>query len=389
MTKLTRIGFVHFGGGMGDLVRVKAVRRFFDDNSIPYKDFSLSHVRAPVNILRELIRPGSLRHLARKCFIDGKHPLLKEINWRVEVRQWESDVKRAANQIAEQIEGLDLLHAETAFAGLVCRRVKQLRGLPYVYDAHGFLSEESKLVGSLEYVRACERWDREVIQDAQTIVVVSEAARDHLETRYGFPRTRTLLCPNGTYSRPSQANYQEPLNIVFAGNFAPYENVMTFVKTAALVASEKVRFVLIGDGAQRNEIFDYVNSQGIDITYLGKKRFERVFDFLGQMQVGFVGYDGEPTPLAHPMKIGDYASCGLPILAAPGAWTDPIKRYGCGVVTTGIQPEQFAAAIETFLNRGRWESMSGNAKKMANEVFPWQLRLRPLGELYGARVGTA
>jgi len=268
------------------------------------------------------------------------------------------------------------------FAGLVCARVKALSGKPYVYDLHGLISEESRLTGSREYSQACKRWEREVVLNADRVIVVTEAIRDYLHHFYEVPLERIVLCPNGSYVNNIKAQFGDPLHVVYGGNFAPYENVMSFVRTAELLASDRVRFVLMGDGAQRNEIFDYINKNAIDVIYLGKKKYEQVFKMFGRMQVGFFGQEGGTPMTGSPIKVLDYASCGLPIIAGPGPWAGPIKRFNCGVIVDEISPEQFAKGIEQFTNPASWEAMSQNAKEMIRELFQWKDVLRPLKDLY-------
>lgn len=373
------VGYLHFGGLMGDAVRINAIRRFFDDNDIPYREIGLAHHRKRVDILRETLSPSGIRHLARKVFIDRAHPFLKELNWHVEVRQWEESVENVVRDLVPQAHSVDIFQAELIFGGLVCARLKALSGRPYVYDMHGLISEEAKLTGSQEYAQACSRWEHEVVTNADRIVVVTQDIRDYVNRVYDVPLEKLILCPNGTYVKDIEARFCNPLQVLYAGNFAPYENVMTFIKTAELIAGERIRFVLMGDGAQRNEIFDYMNKNSIDVVYLGKKKYEQVFDVFGQMQVGFYG---GTSLTGSPIKILDYASCGLPIIAGPGPWADTIKRFNSGVIVDEISPQCFAEAIKQLNDRSLWEAVSRNAKTMISEVYQWKDLLRPLVDLY-------
>lgn len=380
------VGYVHFGGAMGDGVRVTAIRRFFDEEEIAHREFVLTHIRKPVDISRETLSLAGLRHVARKLFVDRAHPLLKEINWHVEVRQWEESVQAAVKQLLGQASQVDVLHAELVFAGLACARVKSLCGKPYVYDMHGLIGEEAKLTGSHEYSQACRRWEREVVTGADRIIVVTEAIREYVRETYGVPSERIVLCPNGSYVNGIEARFRNPIRVLYAGNFAPYENVMSFVRTAELVAGKEVRFVLMGDGAQRNEIFDYINSRSVDVVYLGKKKYEQVFPIFAAMQVGFFGQVGGTAMTGSPIKVLDYAACGLPVIAGPGAWADPIRRYNCGVIVDDASPEQFAGAIKQFTDEEAWVTMSRSAKRMVNDLFQWKDVLRPLKNLYGTEL---
>src|SRR5262245_14268477 len=127
---------------MGDHVRIASIRRFFEDNTIPFREFALTHERHPVNILREIRRLGGLKQCACKFLGNRAYPLLREINWSVEIRQWEEEIDRSANRVSRDARAVDVFHAELVQSALVCRRVKELTKRPYVYDMHGLLSEE-------------------------------------------------------------------------------------------------------------------------------------------------------------------------------------------------------------------------------------------------------
>src|SRR5262245_32391983 len=122
------IGYVHFGGLMGDRVRTDAIRGFLDQSGIPYCDLKLSRFHNGTDIIREMMSPAGLRHLARKAFVDRSHQVTKEINWRFEIQQWERSVSDAVSALVSAGADAEIFHAETLFAGIVCLKAKGLIG---------------------------------------------------------------------------------------------------------------------------------------------------------------------------------------------------------------------------------------------------------------------
>src|SRR6266851_795785 len=167
------LGYVHFGGPMGDGVRVDAIRRFFDENGITYFEFALIHQRKDVDIVREVLSPRGAKHLLRKLALDRSHPILKELNWHIEAQQWEKSIEQGVRLIGGHLGSVDFLLAETLFAGIVCLQLKEARNTPFVYDMHGVTQEESKLTGSHEWMTWCASWERRVMQGADQVLVVS------------------------------------------------------------------------------------------------------------------------------------------------------------------------------------------------------------------------
>jgi glycosyltransferase involved in cell wall biosynthesis len=230
-------------------------------------------------------------------------------------------------------------------------------------------------------VEAVTEWERTAVREARAVLVVTPAMRDYVAGTYG--RTSgVMVCPNGTVEREETAVFAETLHLVYAGNFAAYENVTAFLQAAQQAADERTRFVLLGDGAQRNELLDYVNRHQVDVAYLGRKRYANVFGVLAKMQVGVLAQVGGTPLTGSPLKVLDYASCGLPVLAGPGAWAEPLGRYGCGIVVEAASGQAFARGLDAFRDRERWERMSRNAKRMVREEFLWRHTLQPLREYY-------
>lgn len=391
-----RVGYVHFGGNVGDLVRVEAIRRFFDEERIAYREFALTQERRRVDIVRELFSAVGVRHLSRKILRDRQHPLMKELNWHIEARQWQENVEEGARSLAPQVGGLDILHAETLAAGLVCLQLKQARGLPFVYDMHGVVGEEAKLTGSSEWASWCQASERRVMQAADYVLAVSQLMANYVAEVYGVARDKILVLPNGSYVSERQAKFAEPLKVIYAGNFAAFERVMEFVRTAELCAGDHCQFWLLGDGALRNEVFDYINKNFVDIIYYGRKPRAVAMDYCAAAQVGFSGHAGclnveqdFPQQICCPIKIFDYAACGLPVIVPKGEWSALVAEADCGIVVETCEAKAFAEAIEQLRDRAVWERQSRNAKELIRSRFQWSQVLAPLRALYkGVAAGS-
>jgi hypothetical protein len=63
---LVRVGLVHFGGVVGDKVRVEAVRTVLRGNGVLQKELAFTHERHPVDMVREITRFAGLRHLTAR-----------------------------------------------------------------------------------------------------------------------------------------------------------------------------------------------------------------------------------------------------------------------------------------------------------------------------------
>jgi glycosyltransferase involved in cell wall biosynthesis len=382
------VGYVHIEGRMGDRIRVEAVRRFLRESGVALRDLRFELRRPAVDMRRELASARGLRQLLRKL-ADPAHPLLSELGYEIDTRQLEASIDAAFHALLPEARGVDWLHAETLPSGVLALRLARELGKPLVFDMHGAAAEEAALTGSPHWTDWCRRREAEVVRAARHVLVVSPAMRDHVRDSYGKTEAALWLAPNGSELTSRQARFASPLTVVFAGNFAVYENVIEYARTAELASARGDRFWLLGDGALRNELFDHINSRGIDVTYFGKRPREVALDYCAQAQVGFVGQSEGPILerpgkrfLGCPIKLFDYASCGLPVVVAPGNWASLVEEADFGVVAADGEAPALAAALETLRDPELWERKSRNAKRVLAERFQWSQVLAPLRSIY-------
>lgn len=386
---MKEIGYVHFGGRVGDLVRIDVVRRFFEQQGLAYREFAFTHERPRIDIVREILSPTGLKHLTRKLFLSRSHQLLNELKWSIEAHQWEASIQSAAQELLSNVAGVRIFHAETLTAGIACLKVKQAAGTPFVFDMHGIVAEEAKLTNSSEWVGWTSAWERRVVEGADFVIVVSPLMKKYVSSVYKVPESRLLYIPNGSDETERQAVYQSPMTVVYAGNFAPFENILEYVRTAEIGAGPDNAFWLLGDGGLRNEVFDYVNTKFVTLNYWGRKPRAVALDYCAQAQVGFAGQTGAldltkdyPRQLGCPIKLFDYAACGLPFVAPKGEWSALLTEADCAIVVEECEAKAFLDGIHRLRDRQTWERMARNGKALIRNRFSWNKVLMPLAELY-------
>jgi glycosyltransferase involved in cell wall biosynthesis len=385
-----RVGFLHPGGGVGDRVRIDAIRRFFQERGIPFREFPQAMPPLQVDILAEALSWRGLGHLSRKLFRDRSHPVLKEIHWSLEARRCEDAAAALAATLRRDGADVDVFQAEGLTEGLACLELSESRGTPFVLDMHGIAAEEARLTGSREWAGWCRRSEQRVVSAAREVLVVSPLSRDYVHRTYGKPLEGIHVVPNGTDldERPA-ASFRTPLTVVYAGNLAPYENVMEFVRLAELGAPQGFRFWLLGDGVLREPLLDYVNSRGVDLVYFGRKTRAAALERCARAQVGFAGQSGaldlerdHPRQLACPIKLFDYASCGLPLVAPRGEWSTILEEADCGVIVEACEAPAYLEALRQLSDPVVWSRKARNGVELVRSHFRWSRVLEPLAKLY-------
>jgi glycosyltransferase involved in cell wall biosynthesis len=385
-----RVGFLHPGGVVGDRVRIDAIRTFFQRNGIPFRELPLAPPPLRVDIVSEAFSWTGLRHVARKLLRDRSHSVLKEIHWSLEARRCEDAAAALATRLRSEADGLDVLQAEGITEGIACLSLLEERGIPFVLDMHGIAAEEARLTGSGDWVRWCRNTEQRVVAAARDVLVVSPLSRDYVHTTYGKPLDRIHVVPNGSEPAESSAEFRTPLTVVYAGNLAPYENVMEFARLAARGAPEGLRFWLVGDGVLREPLLDYVNSRGVDLVYFGRRTRPAALQLCLGAQAGFAGQSGardlerdHPRQLACPIKLFDYAACGLPLVAPRGEWSAILEEADCGVIVEAPEAPAYLDALRQLADPTVWSRKARNGVELVRSRFLWSHVLEPLRALYG------
>jgi glycosyltransferase involved in cell wall biosynthesis len=385
-----KIGFVYSQSNFGMSIRIKAIREFLEKNYNSIKDIELKTYTSakPATISRPLsywLSPRMLNVLFKKACLGQDFSMFGEINQNERIGQLEKILEYQYEDTLKASNTVDVLHAETQIPAFVCSKIKEKRNIPYIFDMHGLLVEEMKQRG--EPGALINFWDsieRRTVKNADHVIVVSHQMKEYVSKFFGKSKDQIAIVPNGSQLYDKKAVYRTPIGVIYGGVFDPYERVLDFVKTAEILTSDDYQFFLMGDGQLRNEIFDYINSKFVNIIYLGKKPRNQCLEIFCDMQIGVAPSTKDTVrKTASPIKVLDYAACGLPIVTVnAGEWSDNIKEYDCGIVVEDSDPKEFNEAIKELQNKDIWERKSANGRRMMMEKYNWPLVLQPLKELY-------
>jgi glycosyltransferase involved in cell wall biosynthesis len=389
MPQPLRVGFVSFRDILGEGVRASQVGAFLRRLGIEMREIDVEFSRPPAGMLSTLLSPTVLTAGARRILGLAAGSILAEYQWSLETRVTDRSLDLAAESASTRLEGVDILHAEGFRAGVVCARLAARHRVPYVYDMHGSVAMEAKLTGSDGWGRWCNAREREIVQGAARVIVVSPDTAAFVRERYGISEAAITVAPNGAAPCDARAAFGQPLTVVYAGNFAAYENIMLFVR-AAERAGSRFRFWLLGDGQMRNQVIDGINAHSLDVAYFGRKSPSVTREFLLRAQVGFIGQTGGPVVdvpgytnhVACPTKAFEYAACGLPSVFPPGEWAKELRDADVGVQAATHDPGAFVDAIASLADEETWRRVAGNAARVARERFTWEEMLKPIAGLY-------
>lgn len=295
-------------------------------------------------------------------------------------------IDRATSYVIDNIKDINILHGETQIPAYICSQIKKELGIPYIFDMRGLLFEEQKMFKKPQELLAYYyHIEKEAVVNALKVVVVSKAMGEYIAKEYNCPREKITVIPNASDLYLYSAKYSKPLNIIYGGAFEYWERVEDYLKLAKFLEQDKdFTFYLMGDGMDRNKVIDYINDNYVNIYYLGRKVYEDSLRVFANMQVSVAPSSKDIVrKTASPVKIFDYAACGLPIVTVnAGEWSDKVKEYDCGIVVEDSNPKEFSEAIQELQNKDTWERKSTNGRRMIKERFNWSTVLKPLLDIF-------
>lgn len=279
-------------------------------------------------------------------------------------------------QLLSFLRKIDLLYVRVDYrarAKFAWLRRLALRKLPVVWELNGLPREILFEGGTQRDVdRAVSRM-RRLARHVDAAIGVTPSICDFLQSCLRIPNVACIA--NG--SDPSQfvpgvrdLTGRAPLRVVWMGSRCPWHDTTTIVAAAKILAARKcnARFALLGQYEHDSqELPKNVEALGV-VPYadLGKT--------LGSYHVGiqlFHRQDGEIKG-GSPLKLFDYMSCGLAVLAQDACQTGQVLReHDAGFYVTA-DPEDVAAKIVRLeADRELCHRLGRNGRQAVLDYYNW------------------
>jgi glycosyltransferase involved in cell wall biosynthesis len=263
----------------------------------------------------------------------------------------------------------DVIYSRYTPFGVAPAGISLLLGIPHVIELNGIIQEDMAAEGESWHLRMLARLsERYHYLRADGIVAVTVGIADDLALRYG--RTDTIVVPNGVNCeqfRPDKADEAaERLGLAsgytyisFIGNLASWQGVDVLLDAAPriLEAVPSARFLIVGDGSERENLHRRAEQLGVSATctFTGSVPYRNVPQYINASSVctaPFVQKRNERTGLS-PLKIYEYFACARPVVTTdvPGV-RELILDSGGGVVVPPGDSGALAEAVIHLLRDG-------------------------------------
>lgn len=253
-------------------------------------------------------------------------------------------------------------------------RIARLAGARLVFELHDLWPLTPMELGGMSrwhpFIMVAQAAEHYVYRHADAVVSMLPKVHEHVGSR-GMALERLHIVPNGVQPHAWPAGAArlggaagsvlagivgEGRSIVgYAGNHGISNALQTLLGTAKLMQGEKVSFVLVGGGPEKDALRRWAQAKGLrNVHFVDPVAKDDIPALLQWFDIAYIGWRRQPLYRfgIAPNKLMDYMMAGRPVLHAVEAGNDPVGEAGCGLTVAPEEPEASAHGIRTLLSAG-------------------------------------
>ncbi|TYL36432.1 hypothetical protein CV102_22680 [Natronococcus pandeyae] len=235
--------------------------------------------------------------------------------------------------------------------------------------------------------RVLSRIERAGVERSDHVIVVSSPIKEFLVERWGVPRGRISVIPNGFSPVRTDGFLDVPEvsgRVGFIGTLHPKLDLQTFAAVAGAPEVESV--VVIGDGSMHQQLERLARRTSGTITLTGRLPHEKAMGLLASSQV--VVYpirESLHTRMLSSRKIFDYAALGKAMVLDDVSDSDIWARFKSEDAAVFADPDDradFVHNVRVLLrDDDRRAAVGRTARELATD-YTWDKRVDELVGLY-------
>ena len=287
------------------------------------------------------------------------------------------------------------VHPLTLVAGI---KIAKKFGVPCICEVRDLWPESLVAYGSLKpnslFARLLYRGEKWIYKRADAIVFTVEGGKDYIKERKwdvdnggSINLDKVYHINNGVDLDTFEANVsrnvlydddladQNTFKVIYTGSIRGVNNIRVLVEAAKYIKEqsvEKVRFIIYGDGDQKNELVNWCETNGIDnVCFKGRVDKRYVPYVLSKSDINILHFKQSTIKKygTSMNKLFDYFASGKPTVSDCEVGYDLINRYNAGVSADIIDPHKLADVILFFLNMNERDYFQycSNAKRASQD----------------------
>jgi glycosyltransferase involved in cell wall biosynthesis len=246
-------------------------------------------------------------------------------------------------------------------------------GIPYAYEAHGILAQ-APLNPARQ--RELHKLEQQVLNSATMLLATSAPLASALRTWYNLSKDFSVV-PNAGMP-PAKKGLSSPNGpLVYSGSIGEGRDLVGLIQAAH---DTKLPLKVIGgDETEWSAVGEQVDTKGI--TWRPRVRFTDLPEVLAGACAGVIptDFDAPNGEFSCPMKLFDYARCGLPVLSTA---LPSLQSLDVGDWCTQVPSPARGAWVEV-LKAFRYEAEQGEAAREWSFEHTWTQRAELLKTAFG------
>ena len=167
------------------------------------------------------------------------------------------------------------------------------------------------------------------------------------------------------------------LYVGFIGNFAVWQGLDYLVRAIpkVLKAYANVRFLLVGDGPEMPKIKKAISKfEKGKVILTGSVPYRKANLYINAFDIGVAPFIKKRNDgMVSPMKIRDYAACGIPFVTTKIRGLEMVEEKDIGILVPPDNPDALSDAILKLVeNRGLRNAMGEKGRRVAEQEFSWE-----------------
>lgn len=287
-----------------------------------------------------------------------------------------------------------------AVAGFI---VSLFKRIPFVFEVRDIWPEEIVAVGAMKrglVTGLLERLEMFLYRRAAVIIALAQGTVNILTAR-GVPAEKITLIPHGVdvdafVSQPDDHLLRDALNlnghflVSYIGTHGMAHNLPTVLKAAARLREERdIRFLFVGDGAEREQLLRTQREQKLDnVTLLPQQQREQIVRYYATSDLCLVPLRRAPLFTKNiPSKLYEIMAAGKPILiGTEGESQRLVLRARAGLA---YQPDNYVDLADKIMQLYRDRQLASQLGANGRRFADAHCRQSAIADRYGDTLAKA